>query len=169
MIPIFGGKWHSKMFTGFGIGKGGWNIATSLFYIDMEMECGGKLGYKFLDKVNPETGLCKLILPIMGKQDLAHFREFTCAMPGMSQTCDVATRLYFSSFVPFMTSMLASVFDVLGLGFLWYYWQVQPLKDTLWWAKTWLIVGTGVGFSGFLTFVLVTPDLGDIPRSWSAG
>jgi len=166
VVCLFGNSWHRKKFFGFGIGKGGLNIHSSLMNIEINLNCDTNLGYAWLKKISPEQAVCKMLSPMSGVATLKDFASTMCIVG--SNACPVANNIFYSSFIIIVTFALAALFDLLGCVFLYYYWYSQQLGVTKDWARWFFIFASLSGISGFIAYSVLTPDIGAIPMAWNA-
>jgi hypothetical protein len=160
-VPAFGNSWCYKQFVGIGIKT--MQIRTSLFYIDVNVQCGKNwLEDKFCN------GVVKKLNGVHSLQEATHIAcAVNQALPG-GTPCEIVSRLYGCSFIIFGTFLLAIIMNLCGVMFLSHYWYSKPLPAVRSWALCFFCGATIFVTSGLLFWVFISPDLEELPRAWTA-
>jgi len=159
-LPIVGGSWHSKEFNGFGAQY--FEVDTGLLNIDVDITCG---------KNFVEDQICELIGRLKGRHSLRTAVDLTCALgegaslSGNTEACYMMRQLFYASAGPLLAFTLTMVFYALAIGFLYYYWYVEPLKRTRRLAQLWFVLAPVCGFTGFILWTSIAPDIGQFPKA----
>jgi len=159
-IPIVGGSWHSKEFNG--IGASYFEVHTGLLSINVEISCGKNI---------LEDQLCNLMGKLKGRHSLRSATDLTCAvgqgtsLTGNSEACYMMRQLYYASIPPIICFLLALIMYGMAVGFIYYYWFIEPLKRTRNLAHIWFVLGLVFGIIGFGLWTLVSPDIAQFPKA----
>jgi hypothetical protein len=171
LVPLFGNKWYTKMFNGFGH----LIVTISLWSINVVVECK-MMDWGFgLDKVvmadyDPNYRICTVISHLNGTHSLTDIKNLACALPGpAAQTCDVTATLWWTSYMLIFAFSVSAISSLFGSLFLYYYWYVDHLKMVRYWAMGWYGASPFLGVVCFAFYNVIAPDVGQLPRAWTSG
>lgn len=157
LFVLSGNSWNHARFTGGGTSL--IRISTSMFYIDVDIDCEGK--------VWPESMMCEVAAPMTGTHWLHKGKSLACGIS--SSACSVMQRIWWSTFIIFGSFFLAFICDILGAIFLYYYWYDKPLPEARQWAMSFLVGGPLFMATGLVAWSLFTPNLNELPQGWAPG
>lgn len=168
-IPVFGTGWHQKMFNGFGIGFT--RIKTSLFSIQVDVECHVMdwpfgIDSDMMAKLSPEHQVCKIFQHMHGTHSLHKAKDLACTIS--HQACYIMETIWLWSFVLVFGNAVSALTSIIASMFLYYYWYIEHLKAIRNWAMALYAFSPAIGTLSFATYCIAMPDLGDLPRSWTA-
>lgn len=178
IIPCFGTGWNKRMFFGFGIDM--LTIRTGLFTIDVVVDCSvmdwGILNLEYFRKdekvkkmlhdMNFEEQICKVFRTFNGTRSLHAARDLACVLN--TNACQIMSTVFYSSIFLMFSFACSALTSLVSALFLYYYWYTEHLKKIRDWSIGLFAVAPCFGISGFGLYTLLSPDIGDIPRSWSA-
>lgn len=177
VVPCFGNKWYVKMFNGFGINFT--KIYISLFTINVNIECSvTDLGFKDvlkkvgidkekLEQWGPEYQICSLLAHMNGHHSLQAAKTMACALPGYD-ACYIMSTLWWTSYMLIFAFAVSAITSLFGSMFLYYYWYVDHLKVVRNWALGFYASSPFLGVLCFAFYNVIAPDVGDLPRTWTA-
>eukprot|EP00438_Fugacium_kawagutii_P027069 Skav214860 [mRNA] locus=scaffold16:504019:531885:+ [translate_table: standard] len=148
--------WASKEFTGFGAGL--ISMQTSLFNLHIDVECDKSLVV--------EAGLCKRMMkPFAGDHDMQRTQGNSCAL--VPSACEVLTRCYTAS-IPLFGCIALCVLTSYAAAFCLFAYSKSSADPALrLWAGSFTLVTPILATAGIVSWALLMPDLGEIPRSWT--
>jgi len=168
-IPIFGQGWHKRMFTGFGIGFT--QINTSLFAINVKVECHAMdwpfgLDSEQMSKLSPEHQICKIFKHMEGQHSLHSGKDLACAIS--RHACNIMEAVWYSGFFLIFAFAVSALISFIASMFLYYYWYQEHLKQIRNWARGLYCAAPVTGILAFCLYCIIMPDIGELPRSWTA-
>lgn len=155
VTPMFGTSWTDAQILGTGVKS--MQVSTSLFQLHMDIRCGK----------NPlEDKICKVAQKMSGSHSLHEAQAIACSISGMA--CSVMDRIYWSSFIIFVTYTVAIVSLLMGALLLNFYWFRSPLAKIRKAAVGAFVLAPTMAVTGFVVWTLIVPEMVEVPRSWSA-
>jgi len=131
-------------------------VQTSLFQLHMDIRCGK----------NPlEDKICKVAQKMSGSHSLHEAQAIACSIG--TPACSVMDRIYWSSFLIFVTYTLAICSLLMGALLLNFYWFRSPLAKIRKAALGSFIFALTLAVTGFVLWTLIVPEMVEVPRSWS--
>jgi len=153
VVPMFGSSWTDAQILGTGVKA--MMVQTSLFQLHMEIRCGK----------NPlEDRICEVVRKMEGSHSLHEAQAIACSIS--TQACSVMDRIYWSSFIIFITYTIAICSLLMGALLLNFYWFRSPLAKIRKAALGSFIFAPTVAVTGFVLWTLITPEMVEVPRSW---
>jgi len=154
VVPMFGNSWTDAQILGAGVKAMG--VQTSLFQLNMEIRCGK----------NPvEDRICKVVKKMEGSHSLHEAQALACSIGTLA--CGVMDRIYWCSFLIFITYTVAICALLMGALLLNFYWFKSPLAKIRKAALVSFIFAPTVAVTGFVVWTLIIPEMVEVPRSWS--
>lgn len=155
-LTIVGSSWGSKEFTGLGVGLV--TMHSSLFSMKIDISCDKSFML--------EEGLCKKVLkPFEGTHDLQRVQGNACAL--VPSACEVLGRCYYAS-IPLFICIALSVLSSFSAAFCLFTYSKSVADPALrQWANAFTLATPVLATGGIVTWAVMMPDLGEIPRSWS--
>jgi len=154
LVPMLGGNWCHRHFVGFGVKS--LTIRASLFMIEVDLRCGK----------NPiEDMVCEPGLKMNGLNTLPNAQAAACAIS--VPACHVMERIYWASFIVFLSYSLAAACLLGGALLLHFYWHRRPLVKVRQLAQACFCLAPLCGAGGLSAWTLCVPDLEELPRSWN--
>lgn len=168
-IPCFGTGWHKKMFYGFGIDMV--TIRTGLFAIDVVVDCHvmqwptGKLT-EIMHKLDVEQQICKVFQTMNGTHSMNAAKDLACVMG--HEPCNIMGNIFYAGCALFFAFLCSALLDLAAFMFLYYYWHIEHLKSIRTWAMALFAIAPCFGSIGYIMYIILSPNIGDLPRSWCA-
>lgn len=156
VIPMLGNSWNHKQINGMGVKT--MIIRTSLFMIDIDVKCGKNIVEDFL---------CKSASKMNGLHTLHDAQATACSIS--TYACSIMDKIYWGSFVIFVTYSTAIVSLLGGAGFLYFYWYHTHLVKVKKLALISFCLAPFFAAAGFTAWTAFVPDLMEVPRSWTNG
>lgn len=156
VIPVVGNSWNHKQISGMGVKT--MFIRTSLFMIDIDVKCGKNIVEDFL---------CKAASKMNGLHTLHDAQATACSIS--THACSIMDKIYWGSFVIFVTYSTAIVSLLGGAAFLYFYWYHAPLVKVKKLALISFCLALFFAVAGFTAWTAFVPDLMEVPRSWTNG
>jgi len=154
VLAMFGTSWTDAQILGAGVKA--MQVQTSLFQLHMEIRCGK----------NPiEDKLCKVAEKMGGSHSLHEAQATACSISNLA--CSVMDRIYWCSFLIFVTYTIAICSLLMGALLLNFYWFRSPLAKIRKAALASFIFAPTVAVTGFVVWTLIVPEMVEVPRSWS--
>lgn len=158
LIPMFGNSWVYQKFTGIGLKM--MDINTSLFFVDVDVQCG---------KNWLEDKLCNSFgKKIHGSHSLPEAGHLACSVYA-NNACGMVTVTYYCSFIIFIAFAFSILFSFLGALFLHFYWHHNQLPKMRNVSLYMLVMAPFWSAAGLVTWSIVVPDIGELPRGWLSG
>jgi hypothetical protein len=166
IIPLFGGSWIAKDFSG--IGAKYFRIRTSLSHMKVEVQCGKNI---------LEDQVCKAFKKVNGDHSLRDAMDMTCVITQSvgkgvfftAEACNLMTQQFYMSFVPMLAFFSSASFYGFALGFMYYYWHVDHIAKAREWGKKFYCIAPIPGIIGLVLFAFCSPDLSLFANSLMPG
>lgn len=156
IVAIFGGSWAWAQFTGSGASMV--SIRTSMFMLDVTMECGHK---------NPiEDYICKALEPVKGNNLISKARAMFSSISATGPTA-IVNQIFYSNLVIFFFFTFAAVFHMISASLLYFYWKESPLPKIRQWAQVFWVMAPCCGAMGITLWSATSPNLEELPKSFT--
>lgn len=157
------------MFEGFGVGFT--RIRSSLFTIDVVVECH-IMDWPFgidsekMASLSPTHQVCKIFSHMNGTHSLHKAKDLACTIS--HHACYIMEVMFYSSFFLVFGYAVSALTSFIASMFLYYYWYVEHLKSIRNWACALFALSPTLGTISFAMYNVAMPDIGELPRSWTA-
>lgn len=154
VVPMFGGSWAYRSFVGLGLKM--MSIKTSLFSIDVDIQCGKN----FVEDV-----LCQAGQRMHGRHSLHQGQSMSCALS--SKACDVMGRIHTARLLIFLSYSCTIIMLGVGAVFLYQYWFIECEPRLRKIAVGLHASAPFVGMFGLALWSMYVPDLSELPHGWT--
>lgn len=130
------------------------------------MKWGLGIDWTVIEKMNPDQAVCKVFKAMEGTHSMQDGKDLACSLSTLA--CDTMGRIWYASFFLIFAYGVSALGSFIGAMFLYFYWYQEHLEKIRNWALALYMISPSVGVIAFAVYNILCPDLGELPRSWTA-